>query len=236
MNELIKIEKQGNKETVNARTLWEFLGSKQDFSTWIKSRIKRGFFIEDEDYTSLHKIVERGYGATARIEYFISIPMAKKISMMESTDKGNEVRDYFIEMEKKAKQVQLGIPQSFSEALRLAADQQEQIEMQSKLLIEQKPKVEFADAVLGSSDVIDLGSVAKTLNKGVGRNKLFQILRDKKILQQNNIPYQLYIDRGYFRTVEQKYSKPDGSIHINIKTMVYQKGVNYIRNIIEESK
>lgn len=228
MQELIKIKKEQNGiETINARDLHEFLESRRDFSTWIKQRIESYGFIENEDYTTLTQKVERAI----RIDYHISIDMAKELSMVENNEKGKQARRYFIAREKQAKALE--VPQTFAEALRLAANQQEQIEAQSKLLLEQKPKVEFANAVLGSQDSIDMGSVAKVLNKNIGRNRLFQLLRDKKVLQQNNIPYQAMIDRGYFRTIEQKYTKPDGSIHISIKTMVYQKGVAYINKIME---
>lgn len=129
-------------------------------------------------------------------------------------------------------QKQFKIPQTFSEALLLASKQAEQIEYQTKLLLEQKPKVDFFEAVTGSKDTIDMGCVAKVLNKKIGRNKLFELLRDKAILMSNNVPYQKYCDCGYFRVIESKYNKPDGSTHIGLKTLVYQKGVNYINKII----
>ena len=98
-----------------------------------------------------------------------------------------------------------------------------------------KPKEEFFDAVTDSKDAIDMGQVAKVLNyPKIGRNKLFEILRDNKILQQNNQPYQKYIDCGYFRVVEQKYEARPGEIRINIKTLVFQKGIDYIRKILEK--
>ena len=76
-------------------------------------------------------------------------------------------------------------------------------------------------------------AVANTLHfKNVGRNKLFDILRTEKILMGNNMPYQKYVDCGYFRTIEQKYSTPDGEVRINVKTLVYQKGVEYIRKVL----
>lgn len=98
-----------------------------------------------------------------------------------------------------------------------------------------KPKEEFFDAVTDSKDAIDMGQVAKVLNyPKIGRNKLFEILRDNGILQQNNQPYQKYIDCGYFRVVEQKYEARPGEIRINIKTLVFQKGIDYIRKILEK--
>ncbi len=98
-----------------------------------------------------------------------------------------------------------------------------------------KPKEEFFDAVTDSKDAIDMGQVAKVLNyPKIGRNKLFEILRDNGILQQNNQPYQKYIDCGYFRVVVQKYEARPGEIRINIKTLVFQKGIDYIRKILEK--
>lgn len=97
-----------------------------------------------------------------------------------------------------------------------------------------KPKEEFFDAVTDSKDAIDMGQVAKVLNyPKIGRNKLFEILRENGILQQNNQPYQTYIDRGYFRVVEQKFEPTPGEIRINIKTLVFQKGIDYIRKILD---
>ena len=129
------------------------------------------------------------------------------------------------------------LPQNFAEALRLAADQAEQIESQKKQLAEAKPKVEFFDAVAGSNDAIEIGSVAKVLGiKGMGRNNLFSFLRDKKILMNNNQPYQTYVDRGYFRVLEQKFEKPNGETCINIKTLVYQSGVEFIRRQLQQDE
>lgn len=97
-----------------------------------------------------------------------------------------------------------------------------------------KPKEEFFDAVADSKSAIEIGEVAKVLNyPGIGRNKLFSILRNEKVLMENNIPYQKYIDNGCFRTIEQKYSVPNGEIRINIKTLVYQKGISKIKKVLD---
>lgn len=100
---------------------------------------------------------------------------------------------------------------------------------------ELKPAAEFYHQVAESKDAIAIGDAAKVLNIGVGRNKLFEILRKEKILMSNNIPYQEFIDRGYFRTIEQKWTTPEGETRISIKTLVYQKGLNYIRKIVQSA-
>lgn len=127
------------------------------------------------------------------------------------------------------------IPQTFAEALRLAADQAEALEHQERQLAAAKPKVEFFDAVANSKDAIQIGDAAKVLGvRGMGRNKLFAFLREKGVLMQDNIPYQEYIDRGYFRTVEQKWTTPDGETRISIKTLVYQRGLDFIRRLLAQ--
>lgn len=109
-----------------------------------------------------------------------------------------------------------------------------QLEAKEKKILELTPKAEFFDAVADSKDAIEIGAAAKVLNSGIGRNRLFEILRQEKILMDNNQPYQKYIDAGYFRTIEQKYTKPDSSINISIKTLVYQKGLEYIRKLLKK--
>ena len=107
------------------------------------------------------------------------------------------------------------------------------IEELQKQLADAQPKIAFHDAVTGSKDTIDIGEAAKVLAvKGYGRNNLFERLRNEGILMQNNQPYQKYIDAGYFRTIESSFTAPDGTTHVNIKTVVYQRGLDFIRKVI----
>ena len=58
-----------------------------------------------------------------------------------------------------------------------------------------------------------MGKLAKLLNDEhikIGRNKLFQWLREQKILMKSNIPYQRYIDSGYFQVKESTFKTPYG--------------------------
>lgn len=136
-------------------------------------------------------------------------------------------------MEKECSTISFKVPTTFAEALRLAAEQAEQIEAQQKLIEVQKPKAEFYDDIVESKDALPMDRVAKTLNMGMGRNKLFAFLRDKGVLMKNNTPYQKYVDLGWFRCIETKFNKPNGDTCINIKTVVLQKGLDGIRKIIK---
>lgn len=121
-----------------------------------------------------------------------------------------------------------------AEAARAWADQYEQrLKLEAKAR-EDAPKVEFFESVAESKDAVEMKAVSSTLNYvAVGRNKLFAILREQKVLLSNNIPYQKYIDAGYFRTIETK--KNCGTeVRIFIKTLVYQKGLDYIRKLLNK--
>lgn len=108
MKDLIKITEQpiGTEEvkTVNARELHSFLDSRQDFSTWIKGRVNQYGFAQDIDFIQFHNFVESN--SRPRIEFTITIEMAKELAMVERSDKGKQARTYFIECERKLKQVQ----------------------------------------------------------------------------------------------------------------------------------
>ena len=112
--------------------------------------------------------------------------------------------------------------------------QQEMItELQDKVA-KLEPAAEFAYQICSSKDAIDIGNCAKVLNRNIGRNRLFEFLRNKNILQQDNIPYQKYIDSGYFRVIETKFTIPSGETKISLKTLVLQKGVAYINKLLKE--
>ncbi len=120
------------------------------------------------------------------------------------------------------------------EAARAWADECEAKQKALAQVNEMKPKAEFYDDVTGCEDTIDIGEVAKVLHMGIGRNKLFQFLRDKKVLAPSNAPYQRFIDAGYFRRVESSY-EVYGTTHVSVKTVVFQRGVDYIRKLLRES-
>jgi len=99
-----------------------------------------------------------------------------------------------------------------------------------------EPKAKFYDQVAGSKDAIDLSAVAKVLDMSIGRNRLFELLRKYGILMDNNEPYQKFVDSRCFRMVETKYQKPDGTWHVNLKTVAFQKGVELCRRVIERDR
>lgn len=97
-------------------------------------------------------------------------------------------------------------------------------------------KVETWDRVSASRDAIPFNEAAKVLGyKGIGRNTLFAILRDMRVLRENNEPYQEYVNRGYFRMIEQEYDKPNGETGISMKTLIYQTGIDWLRRKLDDA-
>ena len=96
------------------------------------------------------------------------------------------------------------------------------------------PLVKFAKAATDSEDTVDMATVAKVLNfPNIGRNKLFEILRNHGILDSKNDPYQRYVNDGWFKCTEKVYYVY-GEPRINIKTAVYQRGMMKIRELLEK--
>ena len=224
MQELIKVTEENGEQLVSARELYEFLElDKSQWARWTKKNIEE-IFEENQEYQRLD-IVSNGNNTT---EYVLKLDVAKELSMLARNEKGKQIRKYFIELEKAWNSPE----KIMARALQIA---NHQIETYKQQIEYQKPKVEFYDQIIDSKDTIDIGSLAETLNiKNLGRNKLFEILSERKILDSKNQPYQTYIDRGYFRTIETSYIQ-GGDVKIHIKTVVFQKGVNYINKLLKGS-
>ena len=91
-------------------------------------------------------------------------------------------------------------PQSYIEALEAHLQaEKEKLQLQQQLL-EQQPKVKAYNMLLSGQNAQTMAQVAKAF--GTERNRLFELLRNQKILMKNNLPYQEYLDRGFFEVHE----------------------------------
>lgn len=226
MNELIRIENRGEKQVISARELYEKLEmDKSHWKRWANNNIETSvFFLENIDYEGF--AIEANGNETK--DYWITIEMAKHLCMMSRTVKAHEIRDYFIKIEQAWNTPEM----IMKRALEIANQKAEEA---TQKLLDNKYKIDFYDDVTGSSTTAEIATVAKVLNfKNIGRNTLFDILRKQGILQKDNMPFQIYVDRGYFRVVESKWNTPNGDVKVNYKTVVYQKGINFISKLLKE--
>lgn len=95
-------ESESKEKLINARELHKALKSKRDFSNWISDRIKKYNFIEDEDFST---ILLESTGGRPKKEYILKLDIAKEIALIENNEQGRILRRYFIEIEKRYRDI-----------------------------------------------------------------------------------------------------------------------------------
>ena len=200
MNQLITVNLNDNQEpVVSGRQLHEALGVNSNYTTWFDRMTEYGF-TENEDYVLLSNFGNQtGRGGHNKVDHIIKLDMAKEIAMIQRTDKGKEVRQYFIQVEK-----DFNSPEKImARALKIADNKIHKLEAQMEA---DKPKVLFANAVSASQTSILIGYFAKLLRQNgleIGQNRLFIWLRENGFLINRkgnswNMPTQRSMDRGFF--------------------------------------
>lgn len=230
MEELIKVKTQGDTQVVSARQLHEELGVKTRFSQWAKQNFKH--FRENIDFTSVVTTTLVNNGAKRELkDYALTIEMAKHIAMMSGTDKGYEIRDYFIKVEQAWNSPEMVMKR----ALEIANKKVEQLKIENQ---EMKPKALFADSVAASHTTILIGELAKILRGNginIGANRLFQWMRNQGYLISRkgtdyNMPTQRSMNLGLFKIKESTITHSNGSVSISKTTKVTGKGQQYFIN------
>lgn len=219
-------------ETVNARELHAFLEIGKRFTTWLQDRIEQYGFVEGRDFLPI--LGKTPNGGRPSKEYHLSLDMAKELSMVERNEKGKQARQYFIECERRAKEITPQLPQTMAEALRLAADQAERLEQQERALQEAAPKVDFANQVEVAPDAITVGQAAKTI--GTGRTRLFSFLRHHGWVNRRNEPYQAKIEAGLMDVKVGHWEHPEKGLQENITALVTGKGLVRLQKLWSQQR
>lgn len=236
MNKLIPINYDGEQPMISARDLHKALGIKERFSAWFARY--SDCFEKEVDFTGVGKPTSVNNGAEIMLsDYSITTDMAKHISMMTKTEKGKEMRQYFIDLEKAWNTPE----QVFARALKMADRTIAKLKDTNKFLAEKieadRPKTIFADAVSASHTSILIGDLAKLICQNgyqIGQKRLFQWMRDNGYLMvsgsSRNMPKQKYVEQGLFEIKESNVQNPDGSVRITRTTKVSGKGQLYFVN------
>ena len=126
---IIPIYENDTKEKlINARELHKKLNNKRQFANWIKQRIDKYKFLENQDFVKLNNFVMVGNLKRPQIDYYLTIDMAKELCMVENNETGRKIRRYFIEVEKRYREI-INTPTNIFDFMRLALNQ---IELNSK--------------------------------------------------------------------------------------------------------
>jgi anti-repressor protein len=232
MNELINVTLNDSQEpVVSGRQLHEALGVKTRYNDWFNRMTEYGF-IENQDYLAItQKRVTAQGNSTNQVDHVIKLDMAKEIAMIQRTDRGKEVRQYFIQVEK-----DFNSPEKIMARALLIADQKiQKLETQIEA---DKPKVLFADAVSASHSSILVGELAKLISQNgckIGANRLFSWLRAhgyliKRNRRDWNMPTQKSVEMGLIRVKETSITHADGHITVSKTPLVTGKGQQYFIN------
>lgn len=234
MNELLKVNYDNDRITLSARELHKFLGVTERFGNWFE-RMNQYGFQESIDY--LGRKVFNTLAHQELQDYEITLDMAKEIAMIQRSDKGKEVRQYFLELERR-----WNSPEAvMNRALEYSRKQVKALMEEKQGLIEEnkelKPKALFADAVSASNESILIGQLAKLIRQNgyeIGQNRLFEWMRENEYLikkgERYNQPTQKSMDLGLFEVKERTITNPDGSTRITLTTKVTGKGQVYFIN------
>ena len=236
MTELIKISEYNGKRAVNARELHQFLESKQDFSNWIKNRIEKYDFVENQDYCSFNKIIEREIGATSRIEYALSVDMAKELSMVENNEKGRLARKYFIECEKIAREGALAsyqIEDPIKRAERWIEEQKVRQALEAKNQ-EMQPKAQYFDELVERSLLTGFRDTAKEI--GLKQGEFINLLIDKGYIYRTPKGELRPIAKYTNDLFEMKDFKSVTNDHAGVRTWITVKGKKVFQLLFGKKK
>lgn len=229
MNNLINVTLNENQEpVVSGRQLHQALGVKTRYNDWFNRMIDYGF-AENKDYLAItQKRVTAQNNETTFNDHVLKLDMAKEIAMIQRTDKGKEIRQYFIQVEK-----DFNSPEKImARALKIADRKIIKLEA---TIEEQRPKVIFANAVSASHTSILVGDFAKLMRQNglnFGQNRMFAWLRENGYLISRkgnswNMPTQKAMDLGLFEIKETTINHSDGHISINKTPKITGKGQLY---------
>lgn len=230
-NELIPITTNDDGvQAVMGRDLHAFLEIETPYRKWFPRMLEYGF-VAGEDYADKNVRVQDSLGRERdATDHIITLDMAKEISMLQRNAKGKQARQYFIEVEKKSRQVPVvDLELTRMELIQIAMNAEtERLELEKKNK-ELEPKAEAYNSFMDGTGTYSVGAVAKMLGKS--QNWLFQQLRNQEIFISKgcmrNTPYQKYMK--HFEVKVYTFERNSGETGTSYTTRVQPSGIDFIR-------
>ena len=237
MDELIRINYDSERPTVNGRDLHDALQIKTAYKDWFPRMCEYGFF-EGTDFCSF---LSESSGGRPAVNHQLTIDMAKQLCMIQRTEIGRKFRQYFIQVEEawnSPEAVMARALQFANQQLALLKHQNmeltDTIAVQNQQILEMKPKVSYYDVVFNCKDLISTSAIAKDYGKSaIWMNRY---LHEKGVqFKQGDIwlLYQKYAQKGYTSTKTHSYPGTDGETHTKVHTYWTQKGRLFIYELMK---
>ncbi|NPT59062.1 phage antirepressor KilAC domain-containing protein [Paraburkholderia elongata] len=209
------------EQTMSSREIAELTGSSHDnVLKTVRALVEKGVVFGNET-PYVHPQNKQTY-----FEFHLNYRDTMVVVSGYSVELRAKIIDRWQELEAKVDQPAINLNDPAFLRTALLQYTEKVIELQ-QTITEQAPAVEFAHAVRNTEDSISIGDMARLL--GTGQNRLFRRLRDDHILMSNNRPYQQYLDREYFRVIENVWRDSEGETHPTFKTVVTGRGQVYLQ-------
>lgn len=238
MNELIKVNyDNADRPTVSGRELHEALEVETPYKKWFDRMTEYGFS-ENSDFWT---ILSESTGGRPATDHQLTIPMAKELCMLQRTEKGKQMRQYFIAVEE-----QWNSPDAImARALQLSNAKLKQLEthccqlettvaVQEQQIAELQPKASYYDVVLNCKDLLSITSIAKDYGKS--GTWLNNHLHEKGLQYKQGkiwLLYQKYAEKGYTSTKTHTFPGNDGQQHTKVHTYWTQQGRLFIYSLLK---
>ncbi|HBM6603757.1 TPA: phage antirepressor, partial [Enterococcus faecium] len=125
------------------------------------------------------------------------------------------------------------VPQSFAQALRLAADLEEKNQLLEQQIAEYEPKISYLDTILSSTDTVATSQIAADYGmSAIALNKLLNELGVQHKVSGQWILYRKHMNQGYTKSHTSEIPKADGGTKVVMNTKWTQKGRVFIYNLL----
>lgn len=237
MNNLISVNlNENNEPVVSGRQLHEALGVKTRYDNWFNRMTEYGF-TENQDYlvTSIFGHNSNG-GRQNKVDHIIKLDMAKEIAMIQRTDKGKEVRQYFIQIEK-----EFNSPDKIiARALLLSNDKvlklESRVEFLEAELEEAQKQARYLDLIIESKASLRVTQIAA--DYGMSAHKFNKLLHDLGVQHKVNgqwILYKRHMGKGYTDSATFDFMDNRGQARTHITTTWTQKGRLFLYELLKEN-
>jgi phage antirepressor YoqD-like protein/phage anti-repressor protein len=221
---------------ISGRQLHMVLDVKTRYNDWIPRMCEYGFSEGKDFYSKVSKTSE--VGGRPSTDHLMTLSMAKEIAMLQRTDKGKEVRRYFIQLEEDWNTPEKVVARALVYSNRMLADARAQLTRATEQIALDAPKVRFAESVEGSKGCILIRELAKVLKQNgydTGEKRLFETLRRDGYLirsegADHNTPTQRSMNMGLFVIKKRSISTPNGETIVQTTPTVTGKGQVYFVN------
>ena len=243
MNELLRVNYDSDRITLSARELHEFLGIKTKYKDWFPRMVAYGFD-ENVDYRTMAQKRATAQGnETTYNDHEITLDMAKEIAMIQRSEKGKQIRQYFLELERKWNSPEAVMNRALEysrKQVQALLQTNEKLELENKMkdqqLNELKPKADYYDQILQSKSLVLISQIAK--DYGYGAPTMNKKLHELGVQYKQGgqwLLYSKYQNKGYTHSRTINITRSDGRSDVRMQTEWTQKGRLFLYELLRKN-